>query len=172
METAYEAIYIIDAGLPDEQSQTIIDKYQGVVTRGGGVVDDVDRWDARRLAYPVKGRREGVYIVMNFRSEPAARLELDRIFRISDDVIRHMITKQDDEADRFPSKVRAAEQERREREMAARAAAAPPPVEQQPITDLSAASSDDEDETDTDVQQAEAEIGVSPEQDEAAATNA
>lgn len=171
METAYEAIYIIEAGLPDEQSVSIIDKYQGVVTRGGGVIDDVDRWDARRLAYPVKGRREGVYIVMNFRSEPAARLELDRIFRISDDVIRHMIIRQEDEADRFPSKIRAAEQERREREMAARAAAAPPPVEKQPITDLSDSSEDEDESPATDFDQEDAETAESSEPDDSAVAN-
>lgn len=127
METAYEAIYIVDTAHPDEQVRAIIDKYSGVVTRGGGVIDDVDRWEPRRLAYEVKGRREGVYVVMNFRSEPAARDELDRIFRISDDVLRHLVVKQDPNADRFPSRTRAAEYDRREREAAARAAANPPP---------------------------------------------
>jgi small subunit ribosomal protein S6 len=124
METAYEAVYIIDTGLPEEQVNAIVEKYTGVVTRGGGVVDDIDRWEPRRLAYEVKGKREGAHICMNFRSEPAARDELDRIFRISDDVLRFLVIKQDERADRFPSKARAAEQERRDREMAARAAAA------------------------------------------------
>ena len=124
METAYEAVYIIDTGLPEEQVNAIVEKYTGVVTRGGGVVDDIDRWEPRRLAYEVKGKREGAHICMNFRSEPPARDELDRIFRLSDDVLRFVVIKQDERADRFPSKARAAEQERRDREMAARAAAA------------------------------------------------
>lgn len=137
METAYEAVYIMDTGLPEEQATGIVDKYRDVVTRSGGTVDDIDRWEPRRLAFEIKGRREGLYIAMNFRSEPAARDELDRIFRISDDVIRHLIIKQDPLADRFPSKVRQAESERREREMAARAAAYPPPAPApQPVTDL------------------------------------
>ncbi len=142
METAYEALYIIDTNLPDEQASGIIDKYSGVVARAGGTVDDVDRWEARRLAYEIKGRREGVYIAMNFRSEPPAKDELDRIFRISDDVLRHLITKVDENADRFPSQTRRAETDRREREAAARAAAAPPPptpAEQATVTELSAA---------------------------------
>jgi len=138
METAYEAVYIVDTNLPDEQTTGIIDKYQGVVTRGGGTIDDIDRWEPRRLAYPIKARREGVYVVMNFRSEPPARDELDRIFRISDDVIRHLIVKQDPAADRFPSKTRAAENERRAQEMAARQAAYPPPAAAAPVTELSA----------------------------------
>ena len=140
METDYEAIYVIETGLPEEQVTGITEKYSGVVTRGNGVVDDIDRWEPRRLAYEIKARREGVYIVMNFRSEPAAKDELDRIFRISDDVLRHMIVKQDENADRFPSKTRQAETDRREREAAARAAAAPPPptpAEEATVTELS-----------------------------------
>lgn len=146
METAYEVVYIVETGLPDEQVSAIVQKYSDVVTRGGGVIDDIDRWEPRRLAYEVKERREGIYIVMNFRSEPAARDELDRIYRISDDVLRHMVIKQDDLADRFPSKARAAEQERREREMAARAAAYPPaPVAAPaPVTELAAAGTTQE----------------------------
>lgn len=145
METAYEAIFIVDTNLAEEQFKAIVDKYTGVITRTGGVVDDVDRWEPRRLAYEIKGRREGQHIVVNFHSEPASRDELDRIFRISDDNLRHLIVKQDKAADRFPSRVRAAEYERRERDMAARAAAAPPPPAPapQPVTDL-AASEDTE----------------------------
>lgn len=140
-ETAYEAIYIIDAGLPEDQAGGIVTKYNEVIERGGGTIDDIDRGEPRRLAYQVKKRREGAYVVVNFRAPVAAKDELDRIFRISDDVLRYMVLKQDEKADRFPSKTRQVEQERREREAAARLAAyppAPPRAEQQAVTDLSA----------------------------------
>lgn len=138
METAYEANFIVDTTLTEEQVNGIVEKYTGIITRGGGEIDDIDRMEPRRLAYPIKTRREGLYIVVNFRSEPAAKDELDRIFRISDDVLRYIIVKQDKRADRFPSRARAAEYERREREQAARAAAAPqPPAGVQPVTELS-----------------------------------
>jgi hypothetical protein len=87
------------------------------------------------LAYEVKSKREGLYIAINYQAEPAACNELDRIFRISDDVLRHMITRVDKRADRFPSRVRAADAERRERAMAA-AAANNPNAGNQPVTDL------------------------------------
>ncbi len=138
METAYEACFIIDPSLADEQMNAIIDKYSGVVTRSGGVIDDIDKMELRRLAYPIKNFREGQFILLNFHSEPAAKDELDRIFRISDDVIRAMIIKQDKRADRFPSQARAArqaEQDRRDRENAARMAAQNPGA--QMVTDLS-----------------------------------
>lgn len=140
METAYEALFIIDAGMPEDQASAVVNKYTGVLTGQGAQIDDIDRWEPRRLAYEIKGRREGLYIGINFRSEPAAKDELDRIFRISDDVLRHMVTKVDKKADRFPSKIRVAEMERRERAMAAAAAANPPApaAAPQPVTELSA----------------------------------
>lgn len=128
MVTAYEAMYIVDAQLPEDQLKAVVEKYTGILTRGNAEIDDIDIWEPRRLAYEIKGRREGRYIVVNFRSEPAAKDELDRIFGISDDVLRSIIVKQDPRADRFPSKARAAETERREREYAART-----PVEAAPV---------------------------------------
>ena len=146
METAYEAVFVVDPQLAEEAVSAIIDKYTGVVTRGGGTIDDVDRLEPRRLAYPIKGRREGQYVVANFHSEPTAKDELDRIFRISDDVLRYLIIKQDKRADRFPSQTRASEYDRREREQAARSAqygnnASSGGGSAQPVTDLSASSS-------------------------------
>jgi small subunit ribosomal protein S6 len=144
MKTAYEAIFIVDPQLVEEQVTGIIEKYTGVLTRTGAEVEDIDRMEPRRLAYEIKGRREGQYVAVNFQSEPAAKDELDRIFRISDDVLRYLIIKQDKRADRAPSLTRASENERREREQAARgytnySSAAPVA---QPVTDLSAAPSD------------------------------
>lgn len=159
METAYEALYIIDANLPEEQTSATLDKYSGIVSQNGGTVDDLDRMETRRLAYEIKGRREGLYVVMNFRSEPAVKDELERIYHISDDVLRYMVIKQDPRADRFPSQARAAEQERRDRDMAARMAANPPapttpapapaPAVDEAVTDLAADTTADTAAVDT-----------------------
>ena len=120
-QTAYEAVFILPTA-QDDAIRTTVDKYKGVLENAGATIDDVDTWEPRRLAYPINKAREGVYVVMNFLSDPSAKNELDRICRISDDLLRHMIVKQDKKADRYPSKVRAAEAEKRERDMAARAA--------------------------------------------------
>lgn len=134
MVSAYEAIYLVDAQLAEDQVSAIVDKYNGIITRNGGEVDDVDIWDPRRTAYEVKGRREARYIVVNFRSEPAAKDEMVRIFGISDDVLRSMVIRQDPRADRQPSRARAAEraaeQDRRERETTAAPAVVEAPAEE------------------------------------------
>ena len=89
----YESMYIIDTTLTDEQVDSIIAKYTKLIADQGGEVRAVGRWDKRRLAYEIMGRREGLYILMFFEGEPAASKELDRIYRISDDVFRHLITR-------------------------------------------------------------------------------
>ena len=86
-------MYIIDTTLTDEQVDSIIGKYSKIIADQGGEVKAVGRWDKRRLTYEVKGRREGLYILMFFEGEPAVAKELDRVYRISDDVFRHLITR-------------------------------------------------------------------------------
>lgn len=84
-------MYIVDSTLTDEQISPIIDKYTALVTDEGGQIQAHAKWDKRRLAYEIKGRREGTYILMYFSGEPSVEKELDRVFRISDDIIRHII---------------------------------------------------------------------------------
>ena len=92
----YEAVYILDPGLGDEQIQPILAKYRGVIETNGGVVESAEVWERRRLAYEIKGRTEGIYVVMLFSSKPAVEAELRRIFQISEDQIRYMIVRRDD----------------------------------------------------------------------------
>lgn len=95
----YEAMYIIDAESTEEQLEAVLEKYKKIVTDMGGVAGDTGKWEQgrRKLAYEIDGRREGIYILMNFESNADVPLELDRIFRISDDVFRHMIVRQDED---------------------------------------------------------------------------
>jgi small subunit ribosomal protein S6 len=91
----YECTYILDPGLAEEQQEPIIDRFKNLVGENGGAVEAVDKWERRRLAYEVKGRREGVYVVMNFSGEPSTEAELGRVMGISDDILRHLIVRTD-----------------------------------------------------------------------------
>jgi small subunit ribosomal protein S6 len=84
-------MYIVDSTLTDDQINPIIAKYSALVADQGGEVQAHAKWDKRRLAYEIKGRREGIYILMYFTGESAVEKELGRVFRISDEVIRHII---------------------------------------------------------------------------------
>ena len=89
----YECLYIIDSTLTDEQVESIVSKYSQVVADQGGELQAAGKWDKRRLAYEISGRREGIYILMYFNGEPAVAAELDRLFRITDEVFRHIIVR-------------------------------------------------------------------------------
>ncbi len=97
MVRPYEALYVVDPESSDEDITTITEKYKGVVEEQGGEVEAINRWDKRRLAYEVKGRMEGIYVLMNFKGESKVEAELDRVMRISDDVLRHLMCRRDEE---------------------------------------------------------------------------
>jgi small subunit ribosomal protein S6 len=131
----YEVIYILDPNLEEEGQTAQIERFRGIVEAQGGSVQHVERWERRRLAYEVKGRREGYYVVMNFTSEPAAEKELSRVMGITDAVVRHMIVRVDPkivERQIAESKAQAEARARAEAEARAAAeaaaAAAPPPA--------------------------------------------
>jgi len=89
----YEATYIIDSTITDEEQTALIERYQRLVGEQGGTVDGVDKWERRRLAYEVKGKREGIYVVMNFTGPAAAEAELGRVLRLTDNVLRHIVVR-------------------------------------------------------------------------------
>lgn len=91
----YECAYILDPTLADEDQEPLIERFKTLVGDNGGAVDAVDKWERRRLAYEVKGKREGVYVFMNFGGEPSTEAELGRVLGITDGVLRHMIVRTD-----------------------------------------------------------------------------
>ncbi|MFQ3548768.1 MAG: 30S ribosomal protein S6 [Armatimonadota bacterium] len=91
----YEALFIVDAKLSDEEVMAIIEKYNTIITEQGGEVLASDKWDRRKLAYEIKGHKDGIYAQINFAGESSVPAELGRVMKISDDVIRHIIIKID-----------------------------------------------------------------------------
>lgn len=91
----YEAFYIVAGDLSDADVQKIADKFKGIVETNGGTVESAAKWDKRKLAYEINGHKDGNYVLMNFEADAQAPKELDRLMRISDDIIRHRIFKLD-----------------------------------------------------------------------------
>ncbi|EPY09918.1 MULTISPECIES: 30S ribosomal protein S6 [Paenibacillus] len=87
----YELMYIIRPDVEQEAVQTTVDKFQGVISNGGGEITKHDVMGKRRLAYEIKKFRDGVYVLVNFTAEPAVVAELDRQLKISDEIIRHLV---------------------------------------------------------------------------------
>ena len=87
----YETIYIQNPILDEEAVKANIEKFKGIIENGGGTVDNVDFWGKRKLAYEIKKVSEGYYTLFNFTAGPELPKELDRVFRITDGIIRHII---------------------------------------------------------------------------------
>lgn len=92
----YEVMYIASPEVEEEKAQALAERLQGVVTDHGGEITKLDVMGKRRLAYEIKGFREGLYVLMNFKANPDAVNEMERIMRISDDVIRYLVVKEDE----------------------------------------------------------------------------
>ncbi len=91
---SYEAVYILDPSLSEEQTAALVEKFKGVVEADGSVTE-VEEWGKRRLAYPINDLMEGYYVLMTFTAAAALPAELDRIFRITDGVMRSLIVCKD-----------------------------------------------------------------------------
>ncbi|AIQ66191.1 30S ribosomal protein S6 [compost metagenome] len=87
----YEVMYIIRPDIEQEAVQTAVEKFQGIISNGGEITKH-DVQGKKRLAYEIKKFRDGVYVLVNFTAEPAVVAELERIMKISDEVIRYLIT--------------------------------------------------------------------------------
>lgn len=87
----YEVMYVLTPQLEDEALETAVNRVSEIITGNGGEIEKTDRWGKRRLAYEVKGFNEGSYILTLFSAPAAVSHELDRLLRISDEVIRYLI---------------------------------------------------------------------------------
>ncbi|EAX46963.1 ribosomal protein S6 [Thermosinus carboxydivorans Nor1] len=91
----YEVIFIVKP-LDEEATNAVIAKFENLIKNNGGNVEKIDRWGKRRLAYPVKDFTEGYYCVIYFDAEPKAVFELERVMKITDEILRHMVVKEDE----------------------------------------------------------------------------
>ena len=90
----YEAVYILNPNLTEEETAAAVEKFKALVEQNG-TLTEVDTWGKRHLAYPINDLNEGYYVLMTFTAPAAFPRELDRIFRITEGVMRSMIVCKD-----------------------------------------------------------------------------
>lgn len=91
----YETIFVLDASLDEEKTTALTEKFQNLIA-ANGTVESVDVWGKRRLAYPINYKTEGYYVLVNFSSGPDFPKELERIYGITDGVIRTLVVRKED----------------------------------------------------------------------------
>jgi small subunit ribosomal protein S6 len=92
---AYEVMVILDPNLEERTVAPSLDTYLNVVRQDGGVVETVDVWGRRRLAYEIKKNAEGIYAIINLQASPAAVKELDRQLTLNESVLRTKVIRPD-----------------------------------------------------------------------------
>ena len=86
----YEAMLIFLPNLEEEKRVKLLERLKNII-ESNGTISNVDEWGIRKLAYLIDDIGEGYYVLVNFESTPDVVDELDRIAKISDGVMRHMI---------------------------------------------------------------------------------
>ena len=91
----YEALYIINPQVTEEDTKALVEKFKAMV-EAEGTLTAIDEWGKRRLAYPIEDLAEGYYVLMNFEAKPDFPAELDRVMHITDGIMRCLITAVDE----------------------------------------------------------------------------
>ncbi|MDE3261712.1 MAG: 30S ribosomal protein S6 [Acidobacteriota bacterium] len=116
----YEFMFILDPTLDDAASLAVVERVEGIVKGQGGEIVSLKPWERRRLAYPIAGHHEGLYILCYFDAPPASIQGIESRVRLAEGVLRFIVLRTDRET---RERDQAADLRRRE-ERAARAAAA------------------------------------------------
>lgn len=90
----YESVIIINPNLEGEAIKGLIEKFSNLINTDGKL-DSVEEIGKKKLAYEVKKNKEGYYIVFKFEAKPELIAELERIYRITDEVIKFIVVKEE-----------------------------------------------------------------------------
>ena len=93
---AYELLFFVAPNTDEETRAGVMKRIDVAITAEGGVVDSVEDWGKRKLAFEVDDLTEGDYTLINFHADPEHIAELDRVLRINDAVKRHMVVRRVD----------------------------------------------------------------------------
>ena len=93
---AYELLFFVAPSINEDSRAAVMKRIETTIAEGKGTVDNIDVWGKRKLAYEINGLTDGDYTLIDFHADPANVAELDRVLRINDAVVRHMIVKRTD----------------------------------------------------------------------------
>ncbi len=91
----YETVMVLNTKLGEEAIQALVEKFKTLIQQNG-TINNVDVWGKRRLAYLIEDETEGYYVLIDFTSKPDFPAELDRVYKITDGVLRSLITAKQD----------------------------------------------------------------------------
>ncbi len=123
----YELIYVVSSDATDQQIADLHTQVEEIVARFSGTLDKTDNWGRRKLAYEIGPHKEGTYVLEVITGSGELMKEIDRRLRVSDQVIRHLTVRVDEE-NRVIERTRTQRKEESQRRRVARGL----PPERQP----------------------------------------
>ncbi len=94
----YEVAFIVHPEVEEDGVTALIEKVQGWITTPGGAVDKVDRLGKKRLAYEIRKQRDGNYVLIYAKMNAGGPIEVERNLRLTEQVLRFMVTRMDDDS--------------------------------------------------------------------------
>lgn len=92
----YEFMVVLSPDLEEEAAEALITRLQEVITNRGGEIVKTDKWGKRKLSYEIAGHTEGFYVVIDFQAGNDTAAELERVVKITDGIIRHLLIRTDE----------------------------------------------------------------------------
>ena len=97
----YEIMFIVDPNVPDDEVDQISSQVEGVITGGGGEVEQVEKMGRRKLAYEIDKKREGFYVLLTVGGDGEIVKEVERRLRVMDQVLRYLTVRIDLEQKKY-----------------------------------------------------------------------
>ncbi len=94
IQNSYETVLVISLKLGDEGVAAMVQKFKDLIETNA-TLESVDEWGKRRLAYLINKEAEAYYVLYNFKSDADFPAELDRIYKITDGILRSLIIKKE-----------------------------------------------------------------------------
>jgi small subunit ribosomal protein S6 len=116
----YEILFIVDPNLGEPEVEALVAQVQGYIEKEGGSVRKAEQWGKKRLAYAIKGRREGYYVLLVAEGDAGIVKEVERRMRVTEGVMRHLAVRVDE--DLRKAETRRLKRQRREERNKARQA--------------------------------------------------
>ncbi len=88
----YEAVFIFAPDVMEENRNELFNRFKGIIEADGSI-SNIDEWGMRKLAYEINDYTEGYYAIVNFESNSSVVDEINRIAKITDQVIRHLVVR-------------------------------------------------------------------------------
>jgi small subunit ribosomal protein S6 len=97
MLNKYESIYIVKPEVEEQGIKELVEKFNTLIETEGGKVSETQEWGLKRLAYPIQKKEQGYYVLVNFEAKPESIVELERVYKITDSVMKFITIRKDEE---------------------------------------------------------------------------